>query len=144
MNSLFDFVTHVKGVEYLLALSAIGIFIIFWEMLKDKPFPFLKETGKEDIDYLKKMEKSELLKAITRIVVAPIIGLGYILILPFAFIYMLIVATLSSVFVIMGKETAFAWRPMEAYLSGRKTKKSNQDFRKDALNKSTNSETNNK
>jgi hypothetical protein len=122
MNNLFDFITHVKGVEYLLALSAIGIFIIFWEMLKDKPFPFFKETAQDDFVYLKQIGISGLFKIISRLIVAPFIGLCYLLVLPFAFIYILMIAILSPVFVLIGRETAFGWKPMEAYLSGRNKK----------------------
>ncbi len=141
MNSLFDFITHVKGVEYLLALSAIGIFIIFWEILKDKPFPFFVDTAQDDFVHLKQMGISGLFKTIGRLIAAPFIGLGYLLILPFAFIYMLMVATLGSVFVLIGRETAFGWRPMEAYLSGRKAERDKKTDNKENLKKSLNSET---
>ena len=31
MYTLVDFITHVKGIEYILSLAAIAGFLLFWE-----------------------------------------------------------------------------------------------------------------
>jgi len=49
MYTLFDFITQVKGAEYLIAVSAIGLFILFWEVLKPRPFRSMVETAREDL-----------------------------------------------------------------------------------------------
>jgi len=46
MYTLFDFITQVKGAEYLIAVSAVGLFILFWEVLKPKPFRSMIDTAK--------------------------------------------------------------------------------------------------
>mgnify|MGYP001627345352 CR=1 FL=1 len=55
MYTLFDFITHIKTVEYIVAISAIGIYIVYWEFLKPKPFKSVVEVGKEDIHHIKMM-----------------------------------------------------------------------------------------
>ena len=45
MNTLYDFVTHVKGIEYLLSVTFIAGYVLFWETLKAKPFQSNLPTG---------------------------------------------------------------------------------------------------
>lgn len=120
MKTLFDFMTYIKGVEYLVAISAIAIYLIYWEFLKPKPFKTLVETGREDFDYLRKNGYREALRTIGRVIAAPFIGLAYVVALPFAFMYALGTAAISGVLTLAGKEAAFGWRPTEAYLGGKK------------------------
>jgi len=58
-----------------------------------------------------------------QVAAAPFIGLAYIIALPFTFAYALASMIANSVLNLLGKEAAFGWRPLEAYLSGRKKKK---------------------
>src|SRR5512146_2402863 len=83
MNTLVDFITHVKAVEYLLALGGIAVFLVFWEYLKPKPFGTVAKTGKEDRAYIKETGGfRHVLKSVGRIAAAPFIGLAYIVMLP--------------------------------------------------------------
>jgi len=79
-HTLFDFVTHVKGIEYLLSLFFIGGYLILWEALKPKPFGTLVQAGKEDMDHLK--TSGSAWKIVGSIAAAPFIGLAYILAIP--------------------------------------------------------------
>jgi hypothetical protein len=114
MNTLFDFMTHVKNIEYLLALGFIAGFLVFNELLKPKPFGTLINMVKEE----RIAGFATAMKTIGKIVAAPFVGLAYIAILPFAF-----VAALGSA---VGKSlvpaVSFGWRPVESYLTGRKKK----------------------
>jgi hypothetical protein len=83
MYTLFDFVTHVKGIEYIISILSIAAFIVFWEVLKPKPFATVVKTGKEDLAHLK--ESGETIKYVRQLAAAPFIGLAYIVILPLGF-----------------------------------------------------------
>jgi len=123
MNSLFDFITHIKSVEYLMAIGAIVLYIIYWEALKPKPFKSLVEAGRDDMDHIKKTGYKNTLKTVGQVAAAPFIGLAYIIALPFTFAYALASMIGNSVLNLLSREAAFGWRPLEAYLSGRKKKK---------------------
>jgi len=123
MNSLFDFITHIKTVEYLMAVGAIVLYIIYWEALKPKPFKSLVEAGRDDMEHIRKTGYRNTLKTVGQVAAAPFIGLAYIIALPFTFAYALASMIANSVLNLLGKEAAFGWRPLEAYLSGRKKKK---------------------
>jgi hypothetical protein len=123
MNSLFDFITHIKTVEYLMAVGAIALYIIYWEVLKPKPFKSLVEAGRDDMEHIKKTGYKNTLKTVGQVAAAPFVGLAYIIALPFTFAYALASMTANSVLNLLSKEAAFGWRPLEAYLSGRKKRK---------------------
>ena len=134
MNSLFDFITHIKTVEYLMAVGAIALYILYWEVLKPKPFKSLVESGKEDLDYIKNTGYKNTMKTVGKVMAAPFIGLAYIVFLPFTFAYALGSLVMGRVLTLAGKEAAFGWRPMEAYLSGKKKgkkEKKEEDTKKD-------------
>ena len=133
MNTLFDFTTHIKGIEYILAVLFIGGYILYWEVLKPRPFSALKESGKEDLEYLKQTGYKSTLKSLGRIAAAPFIGLAYVILLPFGFIGALGYATVSlagkgvsGVLSLAGRSTSFGWRPTEAYLTGKKRGKKHE------------------
>lgn len=90
MNTLFDFITHIKGVEYLLAIMFIVVFIIFWEALKPRPFHSLVVSGRSDIDFIRKTGGKDTFRTIGRLAEAPFIGLAYLVSLPFVFVYGLV------------------------------------------------------
>ncbi len=125
MYTLVDFITHIKGIEYIVSILAIGGFLLFWEILKPAPFSTLVNTGKEDMEHLQR--SGDLLKTMGKLVTAPFIGLVYLAMLPVGFCTALVAAgTNSTVRVlsgIVGKNWSLDWRPMEAYFSGRKRKK---------------------
>jgi hypothetical protein len=117
MNSMFDFITHVKGIEYILSLTFIAGYVLFWEILKPKPFQKVKETGQEDLEYVKQNGMKNNLKLAGKIAAAPFVGLLYVILLPVGLVSALSYAVVAGV---AGKNTSFSWRPAEAYLSGKK------------------------
>jgi hypothetical protein len=121
MHTLFDFITHIKIVEYLVSITAIGVYMLYWEFLKPKPFKVLVESSREDINHLK--ESGNTLKNIGKIVSAPFIGLAYIVALPAVFAYALGSAAVNGMLTLTGKEASFGWRPAESYLAGKKKEK---------------------
>lgn len=120
MNTMFDFVTQVKGVEYILSLALIAGYLVVWEVLKPKPFHTVKEASREDLAHMKQNGMSGILKQVARLISAPFVGLFYIVSLPFAMVSALAYAVYSG---LAGKGEAFSWRPAEAYLAGRKKSK---------------------
>jgi len=127
MHTLVDFITYIKGVEYILALLAIGAFLIFWEVLKPTPFRTVVTTGKDDLGYIEQEGGFKaVLKTVGKIAAAPFIGLAYVVMLPFGFVAALAVAisnvAMKGVAGFAGKSASFKWRPMEGYLAGKKKK----------------------
>ncbi len=112
MNTLFDFVTYVKGIEYVIALGSIAGYIIFWEILKPKPFKTLLETSKDDLNSIRKEGRKGNKRTLLNILSAPVVGAFYLAMVPIAFAY----AASVRVF---GERASFGWRPVEAYLAGR-------------------------
>lgn len=121
MHTLFDFITHIKIVEYLVSVSAIGAYMLYWEFLKPKPFKVLVDNSKEDINHMK--QSGDTFKNIGKIVSAPFIGLAYIVALPGVFAYALGSAAVNGMLTLTGKEASFGWRPAESYLAGKKNEK---------------------
>lgn len=78
-----------------------------------------------------KMETTEVLKSIGKMLVAPFIGLFYATLLPFAFFYAIGSAVLKSILGIVGVDISFGWRPVEAYFAGKKSKKKRDVDKKD-------------
>lgn len=124
MYTLFDFMTHVKGIEYIISVLSIAAFMVFWEVLKPKPFATVVSAGKEDLTHLK--ESGETIKYVRQLATAPFIGLAYIVILPVGFFLVLLSEgvnlAVKGVSSLLGKDVSFDWRPMEAYFTGRKGK----------------------
>ena len=128
MYTLVDFITHVKGIEYIMSISAIAGFLIFWEVLKPAPFKTVVETGKDDLSHIEQTGGfRNVMKSVGKIAAAPFIGLAYIAVLPIGFLAALAVGVvnlaLKGVAGIMGKSATFQWRPVEAYLAGKKNRK---------------------
>ena len=123
MNSMFDFITHVKGIEYILSLTFIAGYVLFWEVLKPRPFQKVKETGQEDLAYIKQNGMKSTLKMAGKIAAAPFVGLLYIILLPVGMVSALSYAVVAGV---AGKGESFSWRPAEAYLSGKKKTKKHE------------------
>ncbi|HWR59830.1 MAG TPA: hypothetical protein VN328_13165 [Thermodesulfovibrionales bacterium] len=122
MNSLYDFLTHVKGVEYIISVMFIAGYILYAEVLKPRPFRALVETGRDDIEFIRKTGYRNTMKTVGKIAAAPFIGLAYIVALPFAFSFALLSAAVNGLLSAAGKEATFGWRPTEAYLTGKKKK----------------------
>ena len=120
MYTIYDYLTHVKGIEYLLALLFMAGYILYAELLKPKPFKTLKETAKEDLDFMKGIGPRNILRTLGRVVAAPFIGLAYVFVLPFVFMFTLGTTVLHNVLSVARRSIAFGWRPLEAYLTGRK------------------------
>ncbi len=126
MYTLVDFITHIKGIEYIVSILAIGGFLLFWELLKPAPFRTVVNAGKQDMEYLQRSGISDLLKTMGKLVSAPFIGLAYLAMLPVGFSAAVIIggtnATVRVLSGIAGKNWSLDWRPMEAYFSGKKKK----------------------
>jgi len=127
MYTLVDFITHIKGVEYILSLLAIGGFLLLWEVLKPRPFRTVIASGKEDLEHIHRIGHGELLKSFGKVAAAPFIGLTYIILLPLGFAAAIVISVtnlmLKGVSVILGTNMSFDWKPMEAYFTGKKNKK---------------------
>ncbi len=127
MNTYVDFITHVKGIEYIISVLTIAGFILFLEILKPKPFQTLIQSTQDDLDHMRKTGRENTFRTVKRMLAAPFIGLFYVLMLPFLFVYALgaellrmSAEGLETLLGTAGKTAFFGWRPMEAYLGGKK------------------------
>ncbi len=131
MYTLVDFITHIKGVEYILSILAIGGFLLFWEVLKPAPFRTVVNAGRQDLDFLQQTGYRDLMKGVGKLAAAPFIGLAYLVMLPVGFAVALIIGganlMLKGLSGILGKNMSFDWRPMEAYFSGKNKKRKGSD-----------------
>lgn len=123
MHTLYDFLTYVKGVEYLIAVAFIGLYLLYWEALKPKPFRTLARSGKEEMAHIREAGYGNTLRTVGKIAAAPFIGLAYIVMLPFSFAIALAMALGNTVSKLAGPSVSFGWRPVEAYLAGKKKRK---------------------
>ena len=123
MHTLFDFITQIKGTEYLIAVSSIAGFIILWELLKPRPFRSVIEAGREDVSYIRSTGYGNAIKTMGKVVAAPFIGLLYIIVLPFTFFLAIAIVMAEGAAKLFGSSASFGWRPIEAYLTGRKSRK---------------------
>ncbi len=131
MHTLYDYITHIKGVEYIISVMFIAGYILFAEVLKPKPFATVVNAGKDDMEFVKAMGKKSLYKTVGRIAAAPFIGIAYVVALPFAFFGAVGSAAAGAALNAFGKTAFFGWRPNEAYLTGRKKK---EDTKKEGEN----------
>ncbi|HSQ78913.1 MAG TPA: hypothetical protein VLN91_08465 [Nitrospirota bacterium] len=136
MHTLVDFITHVKGIEYILSVLFIGGFLLFWEILKPRPFATVVSAGKEDLEHLKMNGFRDTMKFAGKIAAAPFIGLMYIVMLPVGFFIVLLSEAVNllvkGVSTVLGKDVSFEWRPVEAYFTGKKNKQSAANAGKNA------------
>jgi uncharacterized membrane protein len=130
MHTLVDFLTRVKGVEYILSVLTIAGFILFIEVLKPAPFQSLRKLIGEDVAFLRAEGFRSVMKTVGRFFAVPFIGLLYVIALPFLFVYTLAVELggmaaerMATALDAVGASAVFGWRPSEAYLAGRKAKK---------------------
>jgi len=136
MHTLVDFITQVKGIEYVLSILFIGGFLLFWEILKPRPFATVVSAGKEDLEHIKQNGYRETMKFAGKIAAAPFIGLMYIVMLPVGFFFVLLSEAVNllvkGVSTLLGRDVSFEWNPVEAYFTGRKRKQAKADAGKSA------------
>ena len=115
MYTLVDFITHIKGVEYIMSIMAIGGFLLFWEVLKPAPFRTLVSTGKQDIEYIKQKGYGDAMKSLGKIAAAPFIGIDYLVMLPIGLAAALMIGgtnlMLNGLSSILRENMLFDWRP---------------------------------
>ncbi len=129
MYTLVDFITHIKGVEYILSVLAITGFLLLWEALKSSPFKTLVAAGRDDLAYIEQAGYGTVLKSMGRIAASPLIGLAYLAMVPVGFVAALVAAGvellsrgISSLLRACGSGFTFEWRPLTAYFSGTRKK----------------------
>ena len=130
MHTLVDFLTRVKGVEYILSVLTITGFVLFIEVLKPAPFRSLRKLIAEDVAFLREEGFRRVMRTVGRAAAGPFIGLLYVVSLPFLFVYTLAVELrgvaaegMAAALDAVGASAVFGWRPGEAYLAGRRARK---------------------
>lgn len=126
MHTLVDFITHVKGIEYILSIIFIAGFLLLWEVLKPRPFATVIASGREDWKHVRRSGYRDIMKSLGKIAAAPFIGLAYILIVPVGFFFLILAESVNlltrGIALLTGRNISFEWNPVEAYFTGRKKK----------------------
>lgn len=114
MYTLFDFISSVNAIQYLLSLLFIVGFIIFYEILKPSPFEGLLKSFVEDVRFIK--SRGRVMALTRKIALAPVYFFFYMAALPFLFT--------QGMAVLFGKRisavTYAGWSPVRAYFAGRR------------------------
>ena len=131
MHTLYDFITHIKGVEYIVSLLFIAGFLFLWEILKPQPFRTLKRAVNEDTEHIRSTGYGNVMKTVGRVAAAPFIGLAYVVALPFTFIIALFAIAGKGIVELAGGTASFGWRPSEAFLAGRQKRRKEKEKDKD-------------
>jgi hypothetical protein len=124
MHTLFDFISNVNAVQYVIALLSIPGFIIFSEVLKARPFKGLRESVADDVRFIKAQDKGERLQVVRNAAMAPFYFLTYLAAVPVLFVQGMAEPVGRGI----GAMTSGGWSPVRAYFAGRrKSKKSKED-----------------
>jgi len=121
MNTLVDFITQNKGIEYLLAIAFIGGYALFVEFLKPRPFVGFVSSLKEDLSYIRGGGRNDVKRLMRNLLLAPFVAAAYLAALPFYFAVGIGLKAEGALSSVIGGGS-MAWRPLEAYLSGRSRK----------------------
>jgi hypothetical protein len=122
MNTLVDFITQNKGIEYLLAIAFIGGYALFVEYLKPKPFRGLVSSIRDDMGHMKGHGKADMRRLMKNMLVLPFVAGAYMVALPFYMFVGMGLRAEEALSRTLGGGS-MAWRPLEAYLSGRSRKR---------------------
>ena len=115
-HTLFDFITKVNSMQYLLVILFTGGFILLWEMLKPEPFKSFATSLAEDMRFLKQSGRLEGVKLIKSAFTAALLFGIYLVSIPVLFVAGLGGAVVRSGGAVFSGE----WSPVEAYFTGRK------------------------
>jgi hypothetical protein len=120
MYTLFDFITHIKGIEYIVAILFIAVYVLYLEVLKPRPFATLILALRDTHEHLRAMGCTKVIVNVAKIVAMPLVGLAYLLALPFFFLYAIGTAVTGRLSEKLAAGSSFGWRPGEAYFGGKK------------------------
>lgn len=118
MHTLYDFINHTNGIEYLLAICLLAGYVLFWHLMKPRPFDEMVEAGREDFRKFQEIGLRGVLRSTGRVMAAPFIVMAYVIAVPFGFMAALGTAAINGTARLMGSSWSFGWRPAESYLTG--------------------------
>jgi len=127
MNTLFDFISHVNGLTYVLALASIAGFAVYLELFKARPFAEILESARDDYRFVRELGIAGNKRFVKNAVKAVLLAVMYLVALPFLFLRGLGQAAgeLASAVAQPG------WSPVRAYFTGRnkakKAEKKNEE-----------------
>ncbi len=122
MHTLFDFITHTNGMEYVLALLFIGGFIVFLELFRPQPFVRLVAAAREDYHHIKAQGKVGNLQFVKKVVTGGFLAVMYLASLPFLFMR----GIGQAVAGFAGTLAQPGWSPVRAYFTGRRKGKKSE------------------
>ena len=89
MVTMHEFLVQTKGIEYGISVVFLLGYTAYWAFIKERPFAELKSTVRDDVNYMKEKGSWKTLKLTGKVIGAPLLGLAYLVGLPFIFIFSL-------------------------------------------------------
>lgn len=87
MVTLQEFLTRTKGIEYGISVLFLLGYTAYWGLIKEHPFETIRRTIREDLAYLRTCGCWKTLRLVGKIIGAPLMGLFYLVGLPFIFFF---------------------------------------------------------
>jgi len=115
MHTLFDFVTKVNGMQYLLSILFIAGLIVLFEVMKPQPFKKLAASVAEDAQFIKSQGKENNVQLLKNLAMSPVYILFYLVSVPVLFV--------KGMAEPVGAVTSAGWSPVRAYFTGSKKAK---------------------
>ncbi len=116
MHTLYDFISEVNAMQYLLAVVSVAGFIIFIEIFKPKPFKGLSKMIAEDVGFVKEQGKGNNIQLVKNAITGSAYAALYIISIPLLFLHGVSVL-MSRLFTLF---TYIGWSPVRAYFAGKK------------------------
>lgn len=123
MHTLYDFISEVNAMQYLLAVVSIAGFIIFVEIFKPKPFKGLSKMIAEDVGFVREQGKGNNILLVKNAITGIACAALYIIAIPLLFLHgvSVLMSRLFTSFTYVG------WSPVRAYFTGKKGAKKSSD-----------------
>lgn len=119
MYTLYDYISEVNAMQYLLALLFIFGFIIFFEIFKPKPFRGLSRMIDDDVVFVKEQGRASNLQLIKNTLTGSAYAMLYIAVVPLLFLHGVAVL-MSKLFTSV---TYIGWSPVRSYFAGKNRRK---------------------
>ncbi|MHB8834861.1 MAG: hypothetical protein ACYC9Y_04040 [Candidatus Methylomirabilia bacterium] len=87
MVTMQEYLTQTKGIEYGISVLFMLGYTAYWGVIKEKPFDVLRRTIREDLAYLRSCGYWKTVKLVGKIIGAPLLGLFYLIGMPFIFFF---------------------------------------------------------
>lgn len=98
MVTMQEYLTQTKGIEYGISVVFLVGYTAYWGVIKERPFEHFLRTVREDLAYLRSCGYWKTVKLVGKIIGAPLLGLFYLISMPFIFFFAVVYFAGKKVF----------------------------------------------